>query len=88
MLSRKKRRQAEDIAAANFDRAGQYYRTDVNNHKRLAKEWTKDDIEALRDGFGQQYGSILTSILISIMMKIAFKLIEKWIQNKIDDLLE
>lgn len=88
MLSRKKRRQAEDIAAANFDKAGEYYRRDHDNHKRLAKEWTQQDIEALRDGFGQQYGSILTSLLISIMMKIAFKLIEKWIQKKIDEILE
>ena len=89
MLSKRKRRQAEQIARDNFEKSGTYYSgsKDVLSHKRLAEKWTREDIEALRDGFGQQYGSILTSLLISLMMKIALKLIEKWINKKIDELL-
>lgn len=88
MLSRKKRKQAEQIARNNFGAASTYYEDKPEKHEELAKKWTREDIEALRDGFGQQYGSILTSLLISLMMKIAFKLIEKWIQKKIDEFLE
>ena len=89
MLSRKKKRQAERIARDNFERSSVYYGAikDADSHKRLAEKWTREDIEALRDGFGQQYGSILTSILISLMLKFAMKLIEKWINKKIDELL-
>jgi hypothetical protein len=89
VLSRKKKRQAEDIARNNFETAGGYYAAgrDIQKRKDLAEKWTKEDIEALRDGFGQQYGSILTSILISLMLKIALKLIEKWVNKKIDELL-
>lgn len=89
MLSRRKKRQAERIARDNFERAGTYYgeASKIDSHKKLAEKWTREDIEALRDGFGQQYGSILTSLLISLMMKIALKLIEKWINKKIDELL-
>lgn len=96
MLSRKRRRQAEKIALENYEHAETYYSFDFAmanphevcaKHKKLAEKWTREDIEALRDGFGQQYGSILTSLLISLMMKIALKLIEKWINKKIDELL-
>ena len=96
LLSRKKRRQAEQIAKENYSHAETYYSNDFassnpeevcGKHKNLAEKWTREDIEALRDGFGQQYGSILTSILISLMLKIALKLIEKWINKKIDELL-
>jgi len=88
MLSRKKKRQAEKIAKDNFQRAGSFYGRSPSDQERLAKDWTKDDIEALRDGFGQQYGSVFTTILISLMLKFAMKLIERWIQKKIDELLE
>lgn len=89
MLSKAKRKQAEQIARNNFEMAGSYYGAvgKADKHKRLAEKWTREDIEALRDGFGQQYGSILTSLLISLMLKVAMKLIEKWINKKIDELL-
>lgn len=89
MLSRKKRRQAEKIARDNFEQAGGYYPGSVSaeKHKKLAQKWTREDIEALRDGFGQQYGSVFTSILISLMLKFAMKLIEKWVEKKLDELL-
>ena len=96
MIGKKKRKLAEQIARENFSHAEIYYSTDFASsnprdvcakHKKLAEKWTREDIEALRDGFGQQYGSVLTSILISIMLKIALKLIEKWINKKIDELL-
>ena len=88
MLSKAKKRQAEQIARNNFEMAGSYYGVSkADKHKRLAEKWTREDIEALRDGFGQQYGSILTSLLISLMLKVAMKLIEKWINKKIDELL-
>ena len=88
VLSKKKKEQAEQIAKANFDHAGTFYRRDADNHKRLAKEWTKQDIEALKDGFGKQYGSVFTTILISLMLKFAMRLIERWIEKKINDLLD
>lgn len=93
MLSRKKKRQAEKIAKKNFEFAGVYFKghsasdDTLANRKRLSQKWTREDIESLRDGFGQQYGSVLTSILISLMLKFAMKLIEKWINKKIDELL-
>lgn len=88
MLSRKKRRQAEKIARDNFEQAGGYYPyVSAEKHKKLAQKWTREDIEALRDGFGQQYGSVFTSILISLMLKFAMKLIEKWVEKKLDELL-
>lgn len=87
MLSKRKKEQATQIAKANFERAGTFYKRDADNHKRLAKEWTKQDIEALKDGFGNQYGSVFTTILISLMLKFAMRLIERWIEKKINDLL-
>ena len=93
MLSRKKKKEAERIARDNFEYAGTYYGSlgsepeRLAAHKDLAEKWTKEDIESLRDGFGQQYGSVLTSILISLMLRFAMKLIEKWINKKIDELL-
>jgi hypothetical protein len=87
MLSRKKKRQAEKIAKDNFERAGVYHR-DAQGHRWLAQKWTKEDIEALKDGFGQQYGSVFTSILISLMLKFAMKLIERWIEKKLNELLD
>lgn len=89
MLSKRKKRQAEQIARDNFEKSGSYYKSSkhIESHKKLAEKWTREDIEALKDGFGQQYGSILTSILISLMLKVAMKLIEKWINKKIDELL-
>ena len=93
MLSRKKKREAERIARENFEYAKIHFgslgekRERLIAQKNLAQKWTKEDIESLRDGFGQQYGSVLTSILISLMLKFAMKLIEKWINKKIDELL-
>jgi hypothetical protein len=94
MLSRKKKKEAERIARYNFDAAARSGGGGLGSkpdrlaaHKDLAEKWTKEDIESLRDGFGQQYGSVLSSILISLMLRFAMKLIEKWINKKIDELL-
>lgn len=89
MLSRKKRAQAEKIARDNFEMAGGYFAAgrDLEKRKKLSQKWTREDIEALRDGFGQQYGSVLTTILISLMLKFAMKLIERWVEKKLNDLL-
>lgn len=87
MLSKAKKKQAEDIAYRNYLEASKYYRSDKDRRKKLAKEWTKQDIESLRNGFGRQYGSVISSILISLMLRFAFKLLEKWLENKLDELV-
>lgn len=87
MLSKAKKKQAEDIAYRNYLEASLYYRSDKDRIKKLAKEWTKQDIESLRNGFGRQYGSVISSILISLMLRFAFKLLEKWLENKLDELV-
>jgi hypothetical protein len=87
MLSRKKKQLAEEIALRNYKEASKYYRSDRSQRRKLSHEWTRQDIEALRAGFGRQYGSVLTSILISLMLKFAFKLIERWLEEKLDDLI-
>lgn len=87
MLSKAKKKKAEEIAHRNFLEASRYYRSDEAKKIELARQWTKQDIESLRNGFGRQYGSVISSILISLMLRFAFKLLEKWLEKKLDELV-
>ena len=58
MLSRKKKRQAEDIARHNFDTAGGYYAAgrDIQKRKDLAEKWTKEDTFKKQDALSLERG--------------------------------
>lgn len=87
MLSRNKKKQAEDIAWRNFKEASSHYKSNPSEKRRLAREWTQQDLDALKHGFGRQYGNVIASILISLMLKFAFKMIERWIEKKLDEVM-